>query len=104
MILVSELLPQKSRDSALPVYRDFVLEIGFMKQHIDIENKVGDLFNLFCIHIYFIHYVKLLQCTVLHIISLWYTVPDCKTLQSTKKCSAVQCSAVQFSAVQHSGI
>ena len=44
--------------------------------------------------------MKLTQCTVPHLTTLWYNELDSKTLQISKQCSAVQCSAVQFSTMQ----
>ena len=47
---------------------------------------------------YILSEIDAVHCTT------YYTVLDCKTLQSTKQCSAVQCSAVQCRAVQCSAV
>ena len=100
MILMSVLLSAQVERLSASRMQECFLEIGCVKQHIFF--KIW-LFVQFFLPKLNISYVKW------NLITLWYTVLDCKTLQSTEqcstaKCSAVQCSAVQFSAVQCSAL
>jgi hypothetical protein len=102
MILMSVLLSAQVERLSASRMQECFLEIGFVKQHIFFLHFIW-LFVQFILRKLYISYVKW------NLITLWYTVLDCKTLQSTKqcsttKCSAVQCSAVQFSSVQCSAV
>ena len=97
MILMSVLLSAQVERLSASRMQECFLEIGCVKQHIFFFFKYGCLFNFFLPKLY-ISYVKW------NLITLLYTVLDCKTLQSTKQCSTAKCSAVQCSAVQCSAV